>query len=506
MEHSGITRRELIGGLAAGAAAPLLAGCGGSTALAQDAPAGANGNYSTQVAIVGAGYAGLACARALVAAGREVMILEARDRVGGRCVNQTLPAPYERFVVEGGAEFIGPTQDRIAALAQEVGVASYAAYNTGKTVAYLNGTRNEYTGRIPFASVLTDPGLVEAAAIIPRLNSLAAQVSVAAPWNVQNASSREVRASDTMSFQTWMDQNILTDGGKSLVKLVILALLSAEPKDVSLLQVLFYIASAGGDLNVLIDTAGGAQQDRLVNGSQSIALGLAQRLGDRIQFRSPVRAIGQDANGVTVSGDGYTVKAEQVVVAMSPWMAGRLRYDPLSPALQARMQLMQRVPMGSIWKVHAIYATPFWRDAGLNGQTTSDAFLPKVTFDNTPNNDPAAPGVMMGFIDGQDARDAVLMDPAARRQAVIDAFATFFGEQARNPLGYLEMNWQAEEFSAGGPTGFFPTGVLTDYTTALRNPIGRLHWAGTETSEIWTGYMDGAVRSGERAAQEILGG
>ncbi|HET7798396.1 MAG TPA: FAD-dependent oxidoreductase, partial [Nevskia sp.] len=256
-------------------------------------------------------------------------------------------------------------------------------------------------------------------------------------------------------------------------------------------------------LDLLLDTEGGAQQDRIVGGSQAIALAMAQSLGPVIRYRAAVQAIEQDGSGVTVRGEGFTVRARRVIVAMSPWMAGRMRISPLDGPLQARQQLSQRVPMGSIWKVHAIYPTPFWRAAGLNGQVTSDAFLPKLTFDNTPP-EPGAPGVMMGFIDGQDARDAVLMTPAARRAAVLEAFVAYFGPQAANPTGYLEMNWQGEEYSAGGPTGVFPPGVLTAYRGALRDPIGRIHWAGTETATVWSGYMDGAVRSGERAAAEVL--
>lgn len=497
MKDFRLNRRQLLAGMAAGSVTPLLSACGSSVAVAAQTTgggAGISGDHQTGVVVVGGGYSGLAAARDLVAGGQQVMLLEARDRVGGRCVNQTLPAPYDQYVVEGGAEFIGPTQDHIAALAQELGIATFPAYNTGQTVNYINGQRSTYSGRIPPGNPVA---LLEAQNALDTLNTMANTVPLDQPWTAANAA-----VLDAQTFQTWMDQHLLTADAKSLLRLAILAVFSAEPGDLSLLYVLFYIHSAGS-LDYLLDTQGGAQQDRLTGGSQAIALGMAQQLGDRIRFNAPVRSIAQDDSGVTVAGDGFSVRAQRAVMAMSPWMAGRLRYTPLDAPTQARLQLMQRTPMGSIWKVHAVYPTPFWRDAGLNGQVTSDAFLPKVTFDNTPPQD-GAPGVMMGFIDGQDARDAVLMDPTSRRQAVIDAFTTYFGSQAASPLAYLEMNWQAEEYSAGGPVGFSPPGVITGYTTALRAPINRLHWAGTETSEIWSGYMDGAVRSGQRAAQEVL--
>jgi len=146
-------------------------------------------------------------------------------------------------------------------------------------------------------------------------------------------------------------------------------------------------------------TTGGAQQDHVVGGSQRIALGMAQTLGQRIVFNALARRITQDGSGVTVMGDGFTVRANRVVVAMSPWVASRLDYSPMAGNMPARLQLMQRVPMGSVWKVHAVYDRPFWRDQGLSGQVSSDAFLTKVTFDVSPA-EPNGPGIMMGFIEG----------------------------------------------------------------------------------------------------------
>ncbi|MDE2402817.1 MAG: FAD-dependent oxidoreductase [Burkholderiales bacterium] len=490
------SRRRLLAGLTASAAAALIpAGREGvAHALGASGPAAA-GDYNTDVVIVGGGYSGLACARALVAAGRQVLVLEARDRVGGRCWNQHLPAPFDRFVVEGGAEFIGPTQDRMYALVQELGLRTFTAYNTGKSTNYINGKLTTYSGVLPWTNLFS---IGEVGIAMLSLDALAKQVPLDTPWTAAKAAEW-----DNQTAQTWLDRNVLTRDAKTLLRLAVLALLSAEPRDVSFLYLLHYIHSGGG-LTSLLSTGGGAQQDRIVGGSQSIAIGMAQTLGGRILYQAVARSVKQDSGGITVAGDGFTVRAQHAVVAMAPWMASRLSYEPLDGPTQTRLQLMQRVPMGSAWKVQCVYNRPFWRDAGLNGQVTSDAFLPKIVFDNTPPED-GAPGVIMAFFDGQDARDACLMTPAARKANVLKAFTTYFGPQAANPLAYMETDWQAENFSGGGPTGIFPPGVLTGFGPSLRAPIGRLHWAGTETSPVWSGYMDGAVRSGERAAQEILG-
>lgn len=488
------SRRRMLTGLTASAAAALVPLGRGSSALAATGPS-ASGDTQTDVVVVGGGYSGLACARALVAAGRQVVLLEGRDRVGGRCLNHPLPTPYEQYVVEGGAEFIGPTQDRMYSLVQQLGLKTFAAYDTGKQINYLGGKRSTYSGVLPWTNLFST---AEIGIAMLRIDELAKTVPLDAPWNASKAVQW-----DNQSAQTWMDANLLSADAKTLLRLAILALLSAEPRDISMLFLLFYVHSGGG-LTTLLSTSGGAQQDRIVGGSQSIALGMARELGNRILYNSPARQVKQDAYGINVSGDGFTVRAQHAVIAMSPWMASRLSYEPLDGPTQFRQQMMQRVPMGSIWKVHCVYDRPFWRDDGLSGQVTSDAYLPKVVFDNTPPQ-PGAPGVLMGFIDGQDARDATLMTPEARKANVLQAMSIYFGPKAATPLSYSENNWQSENLSAGGPTGVFPPGVLTGFGKALRAPIGRLHWAGTETATVWAGYMDGAVRSGERAANEILG-
>jgi monoamine oxidase len=213
------------------------------------------------------------------------------------------------------------------------------------------------------------------------------------------------------------------------------------------------------------------------------------------------RRIMQSSSGVQVSCDGaLTVKAKQAIVAVPPTLAGRIRYDPPLPAL--RDQLTQRVPMGSVIKCEAVYDKPFWRDAGLTGQAVSDASPVRITFDNTPPD--GSPGVLLGFIEGTAAREYTRKSASERRTAVLNNFATYFGERALNPTAYYEMNWSTEPWTRGCYTGYLPPGVLLDYGTALRAPVDRIHWAGTETATIWAGYMDGAVRSGQRAAAEAL--
>ena len=449
-------------------------------------------NFDVDVVIVGAGLAGLTAARQLVGAGRSVRVLEARDRVGGRTLNHALTAPSARpgTVVEVGGQWVGPTQDRVLALIDELGLKTFKTWGTGQSVDLRNGKRTEYGGRIPPGAML---GAVEAQIALWRLNRMARQVPPEAPWEAPEASQW-----DSQTFQTWMDRNLYTRNGRALLQLVIEAVFSAQPRDLSLLHVLFYIRSAGS-LEKLVETDGGAQEARIVGGSQRICLEISDALGDRVRLNAPVLRIEHDDHGVTACGDDFRVRARRAIVAIPPALAGRIRYAPALDGL--RDQLTQRMPMGTVIKVQCVYDKPFWRDAGLNGQATGDIHPVKVAFDNSPPDGHV--GVLMGFIEGEDGRRAQRQTVEQRRQATIDCFARWFGEAARHPVEYIERNWSAEEWSRGCYAGYFPPGVWSDFGSALRTPIGRLHWAGTETAAIWNGYFDGAVRSGERAAKEV---
>jgi len=443
---------------------------------------------AADVLVVGAGFAGLTAARDLVGAGRSVLLLEARDRVGGRVVNEELG---DGKIVEMGGQWAGPTQDRILALAKELNVAVFPTYDAGERVLHFNGKRGTYTGAIPRINplVLADIGQAQA-----RLEALARKVPTNAPWMAPGAGKL-----DSQTLETWARHHAVTRSARKLLALAAEAVFAAEPGDLSMLHVLFY-SHSGGSFQRLIDTTGGAQQDRFVGGSALIAERLADALGGVVRLEAPVTRIEVSGDKVTATTPVGQFEGRQIIVTAPPLLAGRIEYEPTLPSW--REQLTQRTPMGSVIKTQVVYDEPFWRREGLCGQATGDGPGSRIVFDNSPPE--GSPGVLLAFLEGDQARHFGREPLEVRRQAVIDSLVAYFGPRAAKAELYVERDWQQEKWSGGCYGTLFGPNVWTRYGHALRAPVGPIHWAGTETATAWSGYMDGAVRSGSEAARAVL--
>lgn len=491
-----VSRRGLLGGIAATGA---LAATGVLPGVAAAAPKGRTSGLpaSADVVVVGAGISGLVAAREVAAKGRSVVLLEARDRVGGRILNHALS---DGSVIEAGGAFVGPTQDHILGLCEKLGIQTFKEHTAGKSVYLSKGMRQEYEGTIPpDPLILPDAGRLQL-----QLDEMSKEVPVDAPWLAAKAAEW-----DSTSLHDWIKQNTVNPDTAKLLEVYLQPLLGADARDVSLLFMLWYLATAGnednpGSFERSSGTENGAQDSRIVGGSQLIPLRMAEQLGDIVALSAPVRRIFQDVDRAVVTTDRGQITAGRVIVAAPPPLVTQIDWQPLLPP--KRLQLLQRHFMGALMKCDAVYEKPFWREKGLNGFGISDVPPVRVAFDNCPPDGPDGTppvGVLLAFVGGATWADWGNRPFEERKKAVLQGFATLFGDEALNPIDYTEQDWTHERWSYGGPVANPGLGATYRYGKTIRQPFGRVHWAGTETSTYWSGYMDGAVRAGERAAVEV---
>jgi monoamine oxidase len=438
----------------------------------------------TDVVVVGAGFAGLSTARVLTRRGHDVVVLEGRDRVGGRSYTTTIAG----VPVDFGATFVGPTQDEVLKLAAELDCKTVPTYNHGKNLIRWRGRVRSYRSTIPKLSILE---LLDVSRIQWRFDRLARQIPLVDPWTPAAA-----HRLDDQSLERWLRSVHAGAGTRDLMAIMARVAWGCEPDEVSMLHAVRYVKAAGG-IGPMLDVEGGAQQDRFPAGTQQIALRMADELGDRVRLDAVVERIVRAADGtVAVHSTTGVTAAKAVVVAIPPSHRRGIAFEPALP--EGYSQLAEHWPQGNLSKAYAAYDTPFWRADGRSGEALSDDGQVFITFDVSP--DDRGPGVLLGFTD---ARTFDALPAEARREAALGCFAALFGDAALHPIDYVDHCWGTERFAPGGPTAAVPPGSWTAYGQWLRKPVDGIFWAGTETADQWTGFLDGAVRSGQRAAAEV---
>jgi monoamine oxidase len=376
-----------------------------------------------------------------------------------------------------------------------MGVDTYPTYHKGDSLVVLpDGTVVRKPESFPLSELCS---AAAALLVLDEFESMSKQVPLDAPWKARRA-----REWDRQTFAAWVESQLDDDSlalARTSLNTIMTGLFDIDTAELSLLDALYLVHSHQG-LVKLMSVQGGDQQDRVKGGAQTIADRIAAQLGDAVRLDSPVRQITQDDTGVEVVADTVTVRAQRVIVTVPPVLAGHLRYDPPLPA--DRMQFQQRLATGSVLKVLTMYDEPFWRAAGLTGQSFAVSDPVGATFDGS--TDTGTPGLLIAFAFGPNARALGRLSADERRRTFLDALAKRFGPRAGAPTLYHEVEWAEEVWSGGGIFAHFPTGVLTNFGSLLREPVGRIHWAGTETSSAFHGSINGAIESGERAAKEVL--
>jgi len=441
----------------------------------------------TEVAVVGAGLAGLETARQLHDRNVDVRVLEARDRVGGRTLSQELDGD----MIDLGAQWIGPGQEVVNEIIEEFGIETFEQHIDGVSQFRAGGEVGRHEEVVMALSQEAQNELFDAVA---EIEAQSREVPTDAPYDAPDADKW-----DSMTAATWRDRELTMQEARDAFDASVRAVFASEPAELSWLYFLFYLRAGGGFLS-LTSVEGGAQQTRIEGGAQRISKTMADELDGHVYLSQPVRAIEHDDEGVTLDSESLRVEADYAVVAVPPTVAGRIRYEPPLPA--RRDGLTQRSPMGSVIKCIASYEEPFWREDDMSGEVVDAEGPVGLIMDDSPSD--ASSGALVGFLFGDEGR-ALADDDEMRRDVVLETFAEYFGEEALEPVGYVDHVWANEPYSGGCYAGTAAPGTLTSYGEALREPVGRIHWAGTETATEWTGYMDGAIRSGRRVAEEVTG-
>lgn len=447
--------------------------------------------HESDFAVVGAGLAGLRAAAELSAAGASVTVLEARDRVGGRVVSASQPersAGEPPLVLDMGAQWVGPGQTEVLRLIKELGLATVPSAVPGRALWGLGGQLKQGSAWLP---PLPPRALAEVLTVGARIALMSKRVSKAAPWL-----SPKSREWDRVSVEDWLARHVRDPGQRDLALIHIRGNMAAEPDEISLLDMLFDLRSVGPVRHLLT-----AEAMRVREGTHEIAQRLAGKITGRIHLGSAVRAIAQESGSVIVACDSGGVRCRRVVVCVPPPLASQISYSPVLPERQAR--LLASLPMGSTVKFHAVYQRAFWRERGLCGQAWTAQGTVCLTYDNSPD-DGTGRGILVGLVVADEARRLGRLDPAQQEQEILASLGSLFGPDAAAPGALVIKDWAAEEWTGGCYSAHFPVNVWTSLGSAFREPCGRIHWAGTETSTEWNGYMEGALRSGIRAAAEML--
>lgn len=439
------------------------------------------------VVVVGAGLSGLCAARKLRAQGASVVVVEARDRVGGR----TLTKQIGNAAFDLGAQWIGPDQQRVHALVEELGLQTAPTYTDGKKVLEVEGKVSTYRRSIASMSV---PNLIQLTGALSYVNRVRKRVSPSSPMSAEGA-----EPLDGETLETWRSRIVKSAKITGVIDATVRTIFGAEARDLSALYFLMYI-NAGGGMLKLTEARGGAQQDWIIGGAQALSNALAKDLGDSLVLNAPVRRLVQSKGSVDAVSENARIGGRYAVVAIPPTLAGRIEYEPSVSV--GRDQLTQRFSMGAAVKVVVTYEHPFWREAGFSGEVVSSDGPLSVVYDGT--SDDGMQPALVGFVSGSQARQWSTQPLADRQRRVTGALARYFGDAANSFSDYEELDWGMEAWSRGGPAAALPPGVLTNSFAHLRKPEGRIHWAGTETATEWIGYMEGAIQAGERAADEIL--
>jgi monoamine oxidase len=437
----------------------------------------------TEVAIIGAGLAGLAAALELQKQNISFIVLEARNRPGGRV--HSIQADGN-VTVDLGAQWVSPYHNRMKQLIEKFGLHLVSTYREGKILYNLNGVIQERKGPWPKMSLYE---LIDVLRVKKQLNKQAKQFKAEEPWH-----SKIARELDKKTLEQFIEEYANTDMAKSFYRLLIEEALCSKLYEVSTLDLLWCISAAGSVERLLT-----AEDLWIKEGLEILVKKIVDSLGEQVRFESPVNSIHYEKDEACIITEKGHWNVKRVILAVPPNLLTRIQFSPPLPANRA--QLNERSGLPAVIKMIFVYETPFWRAAGLSGTAYSNQGPIKLTIDSSPTD--TSKGVLTSLITGEFARQVGEVSSDKQKEIAVNSLIQFFGKEAKKPNLMIVKNWSADEWTRGGYGTHFSTGMISQFGEMLFKPIGPLHWAGTETASEWRMYMEGALQSGERAAKEV---
>lgn len=430
------------------------------------------------VVIIGAGFAGLAAAFELKKQNISFVVLEARKRPGGRVYSIKTD---DGVTIDLGAQWIEEGHHRLKRLLSLFKLKTVSTYKKGKAIYNINGKKT-----VSKKPPLSASGFLDIFQTTRKLNKISKQIDLNSPW-----CSLEAKKYDGQTMEQFLKESMYTSRGYSYYKFLLEEMLCTNLHEVSALDVLWCIKSAG-----TVQNFRNAEATWIKEGVGTLALKMANALGSKVLYDHPVTGITYGKNSATIdTKKGVGWNAKRVILTAPPNLQIKIHFDPPLPSMRA--QLLEHSGMPSVTKIILVYEEPFWRKKGLSGVIQSDTGVVRETVDSSPLD--GKRGVLTVLVTGNTAR--TLKVPS---EEIPQALVPLLGEEAASPLQVYFENWSEQQWSRGGYGVHYAPGVITNYGSALIKPIDCLHFAGTETATEWRLFMEGALQSGERAAKEVV--
>lgn len=445
------------------------------------------------VIVIGGGISGLSAAKLLKESGINVVLLEAQNRVGGR--THTIRNKEVQYVDVGGA-YVGPTQNRLLRIAKELGVQTYKVYLNGHLVQRAKGKSYKFHGAFPPA--YNPLVYLDYNNFMRTMDQWGSEIPADSPWKAPHA-----KEWDNMSMREFIEKVCWTSAARKFAELFVNLVVTAETQQVSTLWFLWYVNICGGTTRIF-STDNGGQERKFVGGSGQISEKIMNLLQDRVKLERPVIRLDQSGENVIVETLNHEIyQSKFVISAIPPVLSTKIHFTPELPPV--RNQLIHRLPMGSVIKCMVYYKEAFWRKMGLCGCLMIEEEETPIGFTLDDTKPDGSVPAIIGFILSRKASLLANLSKEERKIKICEYYAKAMGtEEALHPVHYEEKDWCKEQYSGGCYTAYFPPGIMTQFGSVIRKPVGKVYFAGTETATQWSGYMEGAIEAGERAAREVM--